>query len=199
MFFIFSPKCELRLNLIHSYVGIEKLDTNILRPSMPLTHLKVLFCETVNIRALHRLSRWYSRTLKSLILIDSVQPTTRNMPATYDPSYPHRYVLLLNFYLLIFLLIKILIFYCSPDPLVLVAWKCTKLVEIVLLGHKYHQENLLAIARLRGHSLKSLVFAQRFITSGIESWYKAETITHVSFYSTYYKHDFNFNKIIIRI
>lgn len=77
----------------------------------------------------------------------------------------------------------ILIFYCSPDPLVLVAWKCTKLVEIVLLGHKYHQENLLAIARLRGHSLKSLVFAQRFITSGIESWYKAETITHVSFYS----------------
>lgn len=48
-------------------------------------------------------------------------------------------------------------------------------MEIVLLGHKYHQENLLAIARLRGHSLKSLVFAQRFITSGIESWYKAET------------------------
>ncbi|KAF3423071.1 hypothetical protein E2986_09938 [Frieseomelitta varia] len=150
-----NPKCELRLTLIHSYVGIENLDTNILRSAMPLTHLKVLFCENVNIRALHRLSRWYSLTLKSLIWIDSIQPLTRNIPATYDPDDPH-----------------------SPDPLVLVAWKCTKLVELVFIGHNYHQENLLAIARLRGDSLKSLVFAQRFIASDTESWHKAETITH---------------------
>lgn len=88
--FNFSPKCELRLNLLHSYVGIEKLDTNILRPSMPLTHLKVLFCENFNIRALHRLSRWYSLTLRSLIWIDSVQPSAKNIPATYDPNDPHR-------------------------------------------------------------------------------------------------------------
>ncbi|XP_003491682.1 F-box only protein 33 [Bombus impatiens] len=150
-----NPKCELRLNLLHSYVGIEKLDTNILRPSMPLTHLKVLFCEKFNIRVLHRLSRWYSLTLKSLIWIDSVQPSAKNIPATYDPNDPH-----------------------SPDPLVLVAWKCTKLVEIVFIGHRYHQENLLAIARLRGNTLKSLVFAQRFIATDVESWHKSETITH---------------------
>ncbi|CAL7944208.1 unnamed protein product [Xylocopa violacea] len=150
-----NPKCELRLTLIHSYVGIEIIDTHILRPSMPLTHLKVLFCENVNIRALHRLSMWYSHSLKSLIWIDSMEPSARNIPATYDPSDPD-----------------------SPDPLVLVAWKCTKLVEIVFIGHKYHQENLLAIARLRGCSLKSLVFAQRYIASDDESWHKAETITH---------------------
>lgn len=75
-----------------------------------------------------------------------------------------------------------LTFYCRPDPLVLIAWKCTKLVEIVFIGHIYHQENLLAIARLRGNSLKSLVFAQRFIASDTESWHETETITHVSFY-----------------
>lgn len=58
-------------------------------------------------------------------------------------------------------------------------------MEIVFIGHKYHQENLLAIARLRGDSLKSLVFAQRFIATDVESWYKAETITHVSLYLHY--------------
>ncbi|XP_029055392.1 F-box only protein 33 [Osmia lignaria lignaria] len=150
-----NPKCELRLNLIHSYVGIQMLDTDILRPSMPLTHLKVLFCENVNIRALHRLSSWYSLTLKSLIWIDSMEPRITFEPATHDPDDPD-----------------------SPDPLVLVAWKCTKLVEIVFIGHKYYQENLLAIARLRGCSLKSLVFAQRYIASDNESWHMAETITH---------------------
>lgn len=53
-------------------------------------------------------------------------------------------------------------------------------MEIVFIGHRYHQENLLAIARLRGNTLKSLVFAQRFIATDIESWHKSEAITHVS-------------------
>lgn len=81
-----SPRCELRLNLIHSYVGIEMLDTGILRRSMPLTHLKVLFCKTLNIGALHGISRWYSHTFKSLIWIDSMEPITRDIPETYDPD-----------------------------------------------------------------------------------------------------------------
>ncbi|XP_076623713.1 F-box only protein 33 [Colletes latitarsis] len=149
-----NPKCELRLNLIHSYDGIDMLHSDILRRSMPLTHLKVLFCEDVNIRALLLLSRWYSLSLKSLIWIDSMNPT-RTLPATCDPTESD-----------------------SPDPLVFIAWKCTKLVEIVFIGHKYYQENLLAIARLRGCTLKSLVFAQRDIASYNESWHKAESITH---------------------
>ncbi|XP_017885879.1 F-box only protein 33 [Ceratina calcarata] len=147
-----NPKCELRLTLIHSYVGVEIIDTHIFCPSMPLTHLKVLFCENVNIGALHRLPIWYSHCLKSVIWIDSMDPLTRIIP---DEPNHH-----------------------SPDPLILIAWKCTKLVEIVYLGHKYQEENLLAIARLRGNSLKSLVFAQRFIVSDSESWHKAESITH---------------------
>lgn len=51
---------------------------------------------------------------------------------------------------------------------------------MVFLGHKYYQENLLAIARLRGNTLKLLVFAKSDITSENESWHKAESITHVS-------------------
>ncbi|XP_076248567.1 F-box only protein 33 [Calliopsis andreniformis] len=147
-----NPKCELRLNLIHSYVGIEMLNTNILCPSMPLTHLKVLFCENVNIRALHLLSTWYAHTLKSLIWIDSMGARI-SKSATYDPDDPN-----------------------SPDPLVLVAWKCTKLVEMVFIGHKYSQENMLAIARLRGRSLKSLVFAQRDVAPDDKDWFTHDII-----------------------
>ena len=71
--------------------------------------------------------------------------------------------------------------YFSPDPLVFVAWKCTKLVEIVFIGHKYAQENLLAIARLRGNTLHRLEFAESDIGTE-ESWYEGENIMDVSFH-----------------
>lgn len=73
-----------------------------------------------------------------------------------------------------------LFFHYSPDPLVLVAWKCTKLTSVVFLGHKYYQENLLAIARLRGSTLKLLVFAKNDITSEYESWHRVQSIVQVS-------------------
>lgn len=152
MFVQKNPQCELRLNLIHSYAGVKVLDTDIFCPAMPLTHLQVLFCENINIRALHRLSMWYSHTLKSLTWIDSIDRKQR-IPSTFDPNDPN-----------------------GPDSLVLVAWKCTKLTKMVFLGHKYYQENLLAIARLRGSTLKLLVFAKSDITSEVESWHEAENI-----------------------
>ncbi|XP_036142323.1 F-box only protein 33 isoform X2 [Monomorium pharaonis] len=150
MFVQKNPQCELRLNLIHSYAGVMVLDTHIFCPAMPLTHLQVLFCENVNIAALHQLSMWYSQTLKSLTWIDSID-RKQCIPSTYDRNDPN-----------------------SPDSLVLVAWKCTKLVKMMFLGHKYYQENLLAIARLRGSTLKSLVFAECDITA--EFWSEAENI-----------------------
>ncbi|KAL6263303.1 hypothetical protein P5V15_006101 [Pogonomyrmex californicus] len=152
MFVQKNPHCELRLNLIHSYAGVKVLDTDIFCPAMPLTHLQVLFCENVNIRALHRLSMWYAHTLTSLTWIDSID-CKQPIPSTYDPNDPN-----------------------GPDSLVLVAWKCSKLMKMVFLGHKYYQENLLAIARLRGSTLKLLVFAKSDITSEIESWFEAENI-----------------------
>ncbi|XP_024870381.1 F-box only protein 33 [Temnothorax curvispinosus] len=156
MFVQKNPQCELRLNLIHSYAGVKVLDTDIFCPAMPLTHLQVLFCENINIRALHRLSMWYAHTLKSLTWIDSID-RKQHMPSTFDSNDP-----------------------TSPDSLVLVAWKCTKLTKMVFLGHKYYQENLLAIARLRGSTLKLLVFAKSDITSDFELWRhnQAESIRH---------------------
>lgn len=75
--------------MIHSYVGVKVLDTNILHSAMPLTHLKVLFCESVNTTALSRLAMWYSHRLKSLTWIDSID-RKQHIPATFDPNDPNR-------------------------------------------------------------------------------------------------------------
>lgn len=48
------------------------------------------------------------------------------------------------------------------------------------MGHKYYEENLLAIARLRGYSLKLLAFPKNDIASDDEYWHKGDTITLVS-------------------
>ncbi|XP_015592478.1 F-box only protein 33 [Cephus cinctus] len=148
-----NPHCELRLNLMHSYLAVTILDSHILQPAMPLTHLKVLFCETVNANAIHRLAAWYPNTLRSLVWIDCLDSAPYS-PVTYDPNDID-----------------------SPDPLVLLAWKCTKLVEIVFLGYKYYQENLLAIARLREGTLERLEFAENDISSENETfWFEGPAI-----------------------
>lgn len=42
------PQCQLRLTLIHAYEAVQNMHDQILHPSMPLTHLKVFFCEDVS-------------------------------------------------------------------------------------------------------------------------------------------------------
>jgi len=44
----YSPKLELRLTIINCHIVAKHLHTKLLRPSMPLTHLKVLFCNVVS-------------------------------------------------------------------------------------------------------------------------------------------------------
>lgn len=41
--------CELRLNVIHSYEEIGSLHETVLKEDMPLTQLKVFFCERVSV------------------------------------------------------------------------------------------------------------------------------------------------------
>lgn len=48
MFRIQQPNCLLRLSLIHAFDEVAQLHDQILRDNMPLSHLKVLFCEKVS-------------------------------------------------------------------------------------------------------------------------------------------------------
>ncbi|XP_049816673.1 F-box only protein 33 isoform X2 [Schistocerca nitens] len=127
-----NPSCEVHLILIHAYDAVEILDSTIFRPSMPLSFLKVFFCENVNYTALQRISLWYYNTLQSLWWIDSIGATSNSF-CLVEPSVEP---------------------IAQPDPLVMMAWRCTKLKELVFLGYKYYEDDLIAIARLRGSGLQ---------------------------------------------
>lgn len=71
------------------------------------------------------------------------------------------------------------IFNSSADPLVLAAWRCKNLSEIVFIGQKYLLDCLLAIVRLRHDALKKLEFGESNIVYE-ESWSDREAIIDVS-------------------
>ncbi|XP_055608760.1 F-box only protein 33 [Uranotaenia lowii] len=126
-----NPLVELHLTLVCAYEAVDILHSQILRPSMPLTHLKVLFCERINCDALEYLSRYYKETLRSMIWVDSMRiQEYRN--------------------------IMELVLRTEQDPLVMMAWRCKKLEEIVIHGYVLDPHNLVGISRLRGKDLKLL-------------------------------------------
>nr|XP_023024571.1 uncharacterized protein LOC111512658 [Leptinotarsa decemlineata] len=129
------PACQLSITIIHAFRDIDVLDQHVLRRHMPLTHLKVFFCEKVNIRVIENLSN-YAETLRSIVWVDSLTDEQSSW-ALVKPFYDD-----------------------SPDPFVLAAWLCKRLEEIVLFGYKYWEENLIAIGRLRGGKLKRLDIAE---------------------------------------
>ncbi|XP_071448888.1 F-box only protein 33-like [Hetaerina americana] len=140
LFCQYNPLCELRLTLIHSYDAVEILHSDILRPRMPLTHLKAFFCEQVNLATLNLLSVWYYKTLRSVWWVDSF-PSALLIDAVNEGQ---------------------------PDPLVMAAWRCTHLEELVLLGYRCYDADLVAIARLRGPKLKRLDVTEEDIVDFLE-------------------------------
>ncbi|XP_065082101.1 F-box only protein 33 [Ochlerotatus camptorhynchus] len=126
-----NPQAELHLTLVCAYEAVDQLHTHFLRPSMPLSHLKVLFCERINCDALEYLSHYYKETLKSMIWVDSMRiEEYRN--------------------------IMEMVVRTNQDPLVMMAWRCKKLEEIVIHGYVLDPHNLVGISRLRGKDLKVL-------------------------------------------
>lgn len=94
----------------------------------------------VNVEVLHKLSAWYPSTFRSLIWVDS-QCLLENSNA-WAIIRQDDILVAQNEH--------------QPDPIVMMAWLCTKLEEVVLFGYKYHEEDLVAIARLRSDTLKVL-------------------------------------------
>ncbi|KAK9893105.1 hypothetical protein WA026_023826 [Henosepilachna vigintioctopunctata] len=129
------PSCELRLTVIHAFNDISNLHVSVLRKEMPLSHLKIFFCESVNLSVLEYLSQYYRESLRSLIWVDSLSQND-NSWAIATP------------------------FYETPDPFLLMSWLCKNLEEVILYGYKYWEENLIAVARLRGAQLRKLEVAE---------------------------------------
>ncbi|XP_025419721.1 F-box only protein 33 isoform X2 [Sipha flava] len=128
----YCPKLELRLTIINCHTVAKYLHTKLLRPSMPLTHLKVLFCKMMNVQVLHKLLD-YRNTLQSLIWVDdqSMNPGSLLKGQQLDPSAGE-----------------------DTNPLIILSWVCSKLAELVILGYLIEPVDVCGIARLRGPNLK---------------------------------------------
>lgn len=122
-----SPNLELTLNLVHSIEGIQAL-LDILKPSMPLTHFRQYFCGDISVASLNMISSHYRFTLRSLTIIEAIEI----QPINYNNSYD------------------------TEDPFVMLAWRCTRLEVLKLIGVSLDQKDLVAIARLRS-SLRELM------------------------------------------
>nr|AAL28646.1 LD08815p [Drosophila melanogaster] len=98
---------------------------------MPVTHVRLLFCEKMNAEALDWMSLHYRETLRSIHYVDAPYKYSNRMNSS-------RRVSLLQ------------------DPFVMMAWRCKQLEEIVVHGYLMDPHNLVGIARLRGRQLKRL-------------------------------------------
>ncbi|XP_068148367.1 F-box only protein 33 [Drosophila tropicalis] len=123
---------RLVLTLVYAYEAIELLQMRILRRNMPVTDVRLLFCEYMNAEALDWMSVHNSDTLRSIYYIDSAYKHSNNRMDFTRHSFMRQ------------------------DPFVMMAWRCKQLEEIVVHGYVMDPHNLLGIARLRGRQLKRL-------------------------------------------
>ncbi|XP_039487857.1 F-box only protein 33 [Drosophila santomea] len=122
---------ELVLTLVYAYEAIELLQHRVLRSNMPVTHVRLLFCEQMNAEALDWMSLHHNETLRSIHYVDSAYKHSNRMNYTRHG-------------------------FLRQDPFVMMAWRCKQLEEIVVHGYLMDPHNLVGIARLRGRQLKRL-------------------------------------------
>ncbi|XP_035657931.1 F-box only protein 33-like [Branchiostoma floridae] len=121
-----NPDAEVTLTLLRLPSGLQ----NYLRPSMPLGTLRVLYSGEVTRANLDFISCHYCKTLKSLIICDWL-----DSGATYS-LVPDTMM--------------------GEDPIVMLAWRCTNLTNLSIIGYEFSKDSLVAVARLRGNQLRSL-------------------------------------------
>lgn len=122
---------DLIVSLVYAYEAVEVLQVRILRQNMPITHLRVLFCDFINVEALEWMSLNNKNTLKSVQWIDS--------------AFKHPDKNVMDLFLR-----------SGQDPFVMMSWRCENLQEIVIHGYVLDAHNIVGISRLRGRSLKRL-------------------------------------------
>lgn len=106
----------------------------VLKPSLPLERLHLeSYSAVVTDATLELISQQYNKTLTHFLLLRD------------DPDFPD---LSIN---------------RNEDPLVLLAWRCTKLAVLVIHGYTVWSHNLVAISRLRGSTLCVLTVSEESI------------------------------------
>ncbi|XP_032594351.1 uncharacterized protein LOC6557209 isoform X2 [Drosophila grimshawi] len=125
---------KLVLTLVYAYEAVELLQLRILRRHMPITHIRMLFCEFMNHEAIDWMSVHNSDTLRSIYYIDSVSKHSNRMDYMRHTR--------------------------RQDPFVMLSWRCKQLEEFVVHGYNMDPHLLLGIARLRGRQLRRFEVSQ---------------------------------------
>ncbi|XP_034480641.1 uncharacterized protein LOC117786470 [Drosophila innubila] len=124
---------ELVLTLVYAYEAVELLVSRIVGDHMPVTHIRILFCEFMSHEAVDGMSIANSDTLRSIYYIDS---GNNRGHSNYLSNIR------------------------GQDAFVMLAWRCKQLEEIVVHGHPMDPHNLLGIARLRSRQLRRVEVSQ---------------------------------------
>ncbi len=112
-----NPSLQVSLNLIHSIDGAKHL-LDILCPDMPLAHLRMFFCQDINLAAINFLAHNNCMTLRSLHIIDGM-----------DEGQPYHYNMGVGAQ-------------DEEDPFVMLAWKCKNLQEFKMIGKVVNFDNV---------------------------------------------------------
>lgn len=57
----------------------------------------------------------------------------------------------------------VLSYYSGADPLIMLAWRCKHLEELVIHGYNLRPHNLVGIAKLRGRGLHTLEVSSLYL------------------------------------
>ncbi|KAL1462840.1 hypothetical protein WDU94_014646 [Cyamophila willieti] len=142
-----NPHLKVRLNLVHAFEAVGMFHVTILKRAMPLSHLRVFFCEHLNTDAFNLLRDYAD--LESLWWVDSSVSDSTNSDILLDN-------------------------YINLNPLVIAAWRLKKLKELVFLGYKCFVDDVVAMMRLR--KFQRLELAYHDICSDVHSTYSMKTV-----------------------
>lgn len=142
-----NPLLKVRMNMVHAFEAVATFHVTILRRAMPLSHLRVFFCEHLNTEAFNMIEDYAD--LESLWWVDSSVSDSTNSD-----------VLLNN--------------YIRLNPLVIAAWRLKKLKELVFLGYKCFVDDIVAMMRLRKFHWLELAYHDIF--TEMHSTYNMKTV-----------------------
>ncbi|XP_077988918.1 F-box only protein 33-like [Glandiceps talaboti] len=150
----YNPQLKVTLSLL-SVPPSEILD--ILRPSLPLSTLRIMYSGPIPRSTIDFVSTYHSKTLEAVYLhehIDTDEPPSLLFPDNEGVE----------------------------DPMVMLAWRCYKVSCLSIIGYEVMDENLIAIARLRGPKLKVLEVHSDYIVDQMtgENGATEEVVTQIS-------------------
>jgi len=127
-----NPSCGVRLIVTGHQIALNNT-SNLLFPSIPVTHFRTMNCKGIRMTYMNSLIRWNEKSLEHLEVIDEDYDWTEHYLSQEDSQEGEQFL----------------------DPFIYAAWRCANL-RTIKIGFRYCGHNLVGIARLKGSTLSCL-------------------------------------------